>query len=94
MPPSRRISDYNDINDTSNQQNEEWGVIQEQQPLLSRGSSSLVSLSNSILVSSHGQKQQQQHKENPLLTRLLDGSSSNTRVSIDSGSRLSADRQT
>ena len=89
--PSRRIS--SDYNNTSNQQNEEWGVIQEQQqqPLLvSKGSSSLVSLSNAMLSSSG---RQQQHKENPLLTRLLDGSSSTGSSVPDSGSRLSADVQ-
>ena len=77
-PSSRRIS--SDYDSTSNQQNEEWSVIQEQQQ----------PLSNAMLVSlSHGQKQQ--HKENPLLTRLLDGKSCGTGVSVgDSG--LSADR--
>jgi len=82
--PSRRIS--SDYNNTSNQQNEEWGVIQEQQQ-----QQPLVSLSNAMLSSSHAQKQ---HKENPLLTRLLDGSSSTGSSVPDSGSRLSADVQT
>jgi len=82
--PSRRIS--SDYNNTSNQQNEEWGVIQEQQQ-----QQPLVSLSNAMLSSSG---RQQQHKENPLLTRLLDGSSSKGSSVPDSGSRLSADVQT
>ena len=84
-PFSRRIS--SDYNNTSNQQNEEWGVIQEQQqqPTL------VSSLSNnSMLSSSHGL---QQHKENPLLTRLLDAKGCSTGVSVGgSNSMLVADR--
>ena len=50
----------------------------------------MSSLSNAMLVSSsHAQKQ---HKENPLLTRLLDGSSSSTGLSVGGGSMSVEDR--
>ena len=83
-PSSRhRIPDYDSTN-IDNQQNEEWGVIQEQQQ-----QQPLVSLSNAMLSSSA----QKQHKENPLLTKLLDAKGCSTGVSVGgSSSILVADR--